>query len=260
VWNGIKRVDIEDRLNKTQTYNQEAAYFAFPFAASQPVFRYEIPCGVVRVDKDMIPGACQAWFTQQHFVQLESNDGSVTWSSPDAPLVCLEDINRGVWPAPLPIVNGHLFSYIMNNYWWTNYKAGQGGDFVFRYAFTSDAKADVAESTRFGAGVASPLLATVSAPNSAGTLTEPAAGWLRVQEPNVVLFGMPKADAGTGIVLHLRETAGQSIVAHVTFVLRGIHQATLCNLMESPQGALAIQDGVIAIPMRPWSITAIKLE
>ena len=32
---------------------------------------------------------------------------------------------------------GTIFSYVMNNYWHTNYVAGQGGDFTFRYVLTS---------------------------------------------------------------------------------------------------------------------------
>lgn len=36
----------------------------------------------------------------------------------------------------------------MNNYWNTNYRAGQGGDFVFRYAVTSAAKLDGDALTR----------------------------------------------------------------------------------------------------------------
>ena len=172
VWQDIKRVDIENRLNKTETFNQEAVYFAFPFAGAQPVFRYEIPCGLIREDNDMIPGACRAWFTAQHFVQVDSTAGSVTWSSPDAPLVCFQDINRGTWPTALTLGNGYLYSYVMNNYWWTNYKAGQGGDFVFRYAFTSHAKSDCAQSAHFGAEVADPLLATVRSTGSTGSLTK----------------------------------------------------------------------------------------
>ncbi len=260
VWNDVKRVEIENRLTKTQTYVQEAAYFAFPFAAKQPVFRYEIPGGSVRPDKDMMAGACQAWFTVQHFVELDTAAGSITWSSPDAPLVCLQDINRGTWPSPLALTNGSVFSYIMNNYWWTNYKAGQGGDFVFRYAFTSQAQADPAASTRFGAEAAGPLLSLASGANPAGQLTAPAAGLLQVQEPNIVAFGIPGAEVGHGVVLHLQETSGQDTVAHVRISALGAHQAALCNLVETPQSALAISDGLISVPMKAWSLGAVKLE
>ena len=260
VWQDLKRVDIENHLNKTLTFDQEAAYFAFPFAGSHPVFRYEIPCGLVREDKDMIPGACRAWFTAQHFVQVDSTAGSVTWSSPDAPLVCFQDINRGAWPSALALGNGYLYSYAMNNYWWTNYKAGQGGDFVFRYAFTSGSKSDSAQSAHFGAEVAAPLLATARPAGSTGLLIQSASSLLQVEEPNVVLFGLPQSETGDGVVLHLRETAGQQTLAHVKIGALGVRQATLCNLIETPKGPLRIEDGVIEVPLQPWAIAAVKIK
>ena len=57
--------------------------------------------------------------------------------SHDAPLVCFQDINRGKWQSNLPFDTGHVYAYVMNNYWHTNYKAGQDGDFAFRFAVTS---------------------------------------------------------------------------------------------------------------------------
>jgi len=48
VYNDLKRVDVANRLTKTLTYDKEAVYFAFPFAAGEPTFRYEEPCAVFR--------------------------------------------------------------------------------------------------------------------------------------------------------------------------------------------------------------------
>ena len=75
VWDGIKRIDIMNYFSKEQTYAKEAVYFAFPFAARKPTVRYEVPCGIVNANRDMLPGACLDWFTVQHFVELESRRG-----------------------------------------------------------------------------------------------------------------------------------------------------------------------------------------
>ena len=55
-------------------------------------------------------------------------EGAITWATPDAPLCCFQDINRGKWQTKLDFTNGHLYAYVMNNYWFTNYLAGQGGE------------------------------------------------------------------------------------------------------------------------------------
>lgn len=52
---------------------------------------------------------------------------AIAWASPDAPLFTLTDINRGLWLKHLDIRNGYLFSYVMNNYWFTNYRAEHSG-------------------------------------------------------------------------------------------------------------------------------------
>ena len=162
VWNHLRRVDILNRFDKTQTYDKEAVYFAFPFAAENPTFRYECPAGIVNANRDMLPGACLDWFAVQHFVEIETADAAIAWSTPDAPLVCFQDINRGKWLRNLPLKTGHLYAYVMNNYWHTNYKAGQGGEHVFRFSITSRAKADNTASAQFGWTAANPLLPVIT--------------------------------------------------------------------------------------------------
>jgi hypothetical protein len=87
-----------------------------------------------------------------------------------------------------------------------------------------------------------------------------ASSLLQVEEPNVVLFGLPKSETGDGIGLHLRETAGQQKLAHIKVGALNVHHATLCNLIETPQGALKVQDGTIEVPLRPWAIAAVRIK
>jgi hypothetical protein len=259
VWNDLKRVDITNRLTKTRTYKKEGVYFAFPLAGEKPTFRYEVPAGVVNVAKDMLPGACYEWFTVQHFVEVETPQEVVAWATPDAPLVCFQDIFRGRWQSPVEMKNGHLFAYVMNNYWHTNYKAGQDGDFTFRFALTSRAKSDLAASARFGAAVACPLVgATVEAqpggvPAAAGSLVE-------VAEPNVFVVSAKRADAGEGLVLRLWETSGQATTAHVRLPQGKAKKATACNLVEEPQGELELKDGAIAVPVKGNGLATVRVE
>jgi hypothetical protein len=106
VWNDLRRVDFVNRFSKTKTYNKEAVYFAFPFAAEKPVFRYQCPAGIVNANRDMLPGACLDWFSVQHCVEIDAGDAAITWATPDAPLVCFQDINRGKWLRSLPMKRG----------------------------------------------------------------------------------------------------------------------------------------------------------
>jgi hypothetical protein len=261
LWEGIKRVDLANKFTKTQSYDKEAVYFAFPFAASQPTFRYEVPCGIVNANRDMLPGACLEWFTVQHFVEVSDQAGAIAWASPDAPLVCFQDVNRGKWPTKLTLVNGHLYSYAMNNYWHTNYKAGQDGEQTFRFSVTSRAKADSVASARFGEEVASPLQAVVVKANPHGLLPAAPTSLLSVAEPNVFILGTKLPDQGTGLIVRLWEVAGQQTDAHLRLApALGGKRAEACNLVEDPAGPLEIRDGVVTVPLRGRGLATVRIQ
>jgi len=261
VWNDVKRIDITNSLNgKKLTYDKEAVYFAFPFAATKPAFRYEIPAGIVNVAKDMLPGACLDWFTVQHFVEIEGRDATIAWATPDAPLVSFQDINRGKWQTQLPLVNGHLYAYVMNNYWFTNYLAGQGGDYTFRFSMTSRPKADSVASARFGWATSNPLVAIPVEANPTGKLAAPAASLVSIDEPNVMLVGTRRAGTGNGLLLRLWELTGRATTAHVRLGPIPAQKATACNLVEDPLGPLDLRDGTIAVPIRGSGLATVLVQ
>ncbi|HWQ91337.1 MAG TPA: polysaccharide lyase family protein [Clostridia bacterium] len=260
VWNHLRRVDIVNRLNKTQTYKKEAVYFAFPFAAKKPTFRYECPAGIVNANTDMLPGACLDWFAVQHFVEIESGDAAIAWATPDAPLVCFQDINRGKWLRELPMHTGHLYAYVMNNYWHTNYKPGQGGEHVFRFSITSRAKADNTASAQFGWAASNPLLAVPVEGNAGGSLPSGSASLVQIDEPNVLLIGAKQAENGKGLILRLWETSGKSTTAHVRLNQLPARRASACNLVEEPQGKLKIKGNVLAVPVRGSGLATVLVQ
>ncbi|MGA2617618.1 MAG: polysaccharide lyase family protein [Thermoguttaceae bacterium] len=261
VWDDVKRIDLIDLVEKKQTYAKEGVYFAFPFQATRPTFRYEAPVAIVNANRDMLPGACLDWFTVQHFVEVEGREATVAWATPDAPLACFQDINRGKWQTQLPMLNGHVYSYIMNNYWHTNYLAGQGGDMVFRYSITSRRKSDPVDSARFGFAVSNPLQAVVVGANPQGLLPVEATSLLAIDEPNVLLIGMKRADQGGGLIVRLWELSGRPTTAH----LRLDHsipaaKAEACNLVEEPCGPLELQDGRVAVPIRGSGLATVRID
>jgi hypothetical protein len=262
VWEDIKRVDFENRLDKTLTYDKEGVYFAFPFAAEKPTFRYEVPAGIVNANKDMLPGACLDWFTVQHFVEVEGQDAAIAWATPDSPLVCFQDVNKGKWQSKLDFATGHLFAYVMNNYWHTNYLAGQGGKHTFRFSLTSRAKSDRTASARFGWDAANPVQgAAVVAANANVKLLAKAASLLSLAEPNAMIIGVRHSETGPGFVVRLWEVAGKATTLHLKVhpLLRPT-KATACNLVEVPGQALEIQDGTVAVPIRASGLATVLIE
>lgn len=257
-----KRLDFVARFTKTKTYAKEAVYLAFPFAAARPTIDYEVGGAIVRAGADWLPGACKDWFSVQDFVRIRDGENDVVWSSPDAPLVQLCDIQTGKWLKELKLTSGTILSYPLNNYWFTNYQAGQGGEFVFRYSLTSGREIDNAAATRFGrsasfAGLAG--LTKIVDLEAAGSLP-PQGSILAVDGAGIVLQTLKRAEDNKGVIVRLRETSGKNAAATVRLPLFTPHQAHLCDGLEQPRTPLAASGGALAVKLPPFGTATVRIE
>lgn len=267
LYNEIKRVDVINTLEKEETRAKEAVYFAYPFAAENPAVEYQIQNGWVHPNDDQMPGACREWFTSQNLVHVRDGDFSVAWSTPDAPLFTLTDINRGRWPTYLKIINGHAYSYVMNNYWFTNYRATQGGSFRFCYSITSGRHLSREALANFDADSRMPVLAYAyfsvrnakvaklprPLPGDAGSL-------MSISAPNLRVITLKAAEDGDGFILRLQEVGGLTGEAEIRMPLFETSQAFLCNGVEENQRRLIATGTTIQFPYKPNSFTTLRLK
>jgi len=228
---------------------------------------YQIQNGWCRPNEDQMPGACREWFTPQNVVHVRDGDFSVAFSTVDAPLVTLTDINRGKWLSHLPISNGHVYSYVLNNYWFTNYRAQQGGRFVLRYSITSgnalgrEALARFDEDTRTPV-LAYPFLSSFSAAISQVGRPMPARGgsFLACDAPNLEMVTMKEAEDGEGFILRFREITGRAGEAELKLPTFRVQEAHLCNGVEDNKQKLSVSGGVVKVPYKPYAFTTVRLK
>jgi len=160
---GSDRVEIELLFDKQETCAPEAVLVRFP-AALSPDSTERVIGGArapFRADADQAPGANRNWYTVERWADLHDSAGGINLVSVDAPLV-----QFGA-PGSDPIVTGWrervdpapvLHSYLMNNYWETNYRAAQEGPHAIRYVLRPHAGFDVSAAERSGLEAAHPLL------------------------------------------------------------------------------------------------------
>jgi alpha-mannosidase len=208
-----KKIEVDESLEKTEVDKKEAAYFAFPFAMDQPKFKYEIQNGVVDPARDMLPGAGHEWFSVQHWVAVEQDGVAAALMPLDASLITLGDINRGAWPVEFGLRPASIFSYVMNNYWTTNYRAGQGGPFHFRYVMTTMQVIDDAQLSRSGWQEMTPLeinriTTQDKAQETARSLSSVEQSFLQIDDPDVVLTAWKVAEDGNGAILRFLDLGG----------------------------------------------------
>ena len=129
LYRGLKQLDLIFQLDKTETTKKEAVYLAFPFAAdaSKGGLWLEYPDQITEPLHDQHSSACRDWYSVQHWLAVSDGDSTVEISPLDAPLFTIGEMTASTWPRKLSLKRGHVFAYIMNNYWHTNYKASQGG-------------------------------------------------------------------------------------------------------------------------------------
>jgi hypothetical protein len=164
VYAGTGRIEIVNRVDKLHILAPEALLYRFPFALSEPQVHVSVPWGSYETQREQLPGACRNYLTLERWLDVADTHGGVTIASVDAPLFQLGVIRTDPivagWVDSLP-TSGTVLSYVMNNYWETNYRASQGGAHEWRYAFRLHDGFDSAAADRWGREVAQPLISAV---------------------------------------------------------------------------------------------------
>jgi len=217
VVDGCDRVDIENVLDKEAVRSPESAHFGFPFRVPDGVMRLDIPWAVIRPDDDQLPGACKNYLTVGRWVDVSNEYCGVTWSTLDAPLIEVGAIRVDV-PEPLSTEgwtrqlgpSQRFFSYVMNNYWETNYKASQEGPTVFRYSILPHAQYDQLAAMRFAIQQSQPLIVA-----PADTSRPPLGSRLRVEGDGVLVTSLKPSDDRGALLVRLWNAGQQPTKAVV---------------------------------------------
>src|SRR6266403_1377106 len=253
-------LDIENRITKPATLAQEALYAAFPFALAKPTVEVEVPLGRMTVEHDQQPGSCRDWYCHAHWVWLRDAAGGMLWSGPDTPLFTLNDIFRGQWRRRIE-PDGTLFSYVLHNYWPTNFAPRQGGELSFRYRISALPRGgDRAEPVRRGWAACDPLY--VSAPYAsvgAGPLPRKDSA-LFIPDQGVAVVGVKPADDRAGAVVKLVDVAGGARAVAVWPGACAFRGARRTNFVEMNGDRVPVApDGRATIDLPAWGTAALRL-
>ena len=159
---GIDRVDVIANIDKLAVRKKERVHIAFSFSVAEGQLRYDVADGVVRPESDQLAGACKNFFSVQSWVDISNREYGVTWATANAPLVEIGEITaEQPWLKSIK-TSSSIYSYVMNNYWHTNYKADQEGPVTFAYSIRPHAAFDATEAAKFGTERRQPLVVSVS--------------------------------------------------------------------------------------------------
>lgn len=137
---------IKNNIDKEEIREPEAVHYSFVFNIPNPKIVYQTPFSVVHLPEHQLPGSCRNYITVQDWISLYGESEGVALFTPDTPMIEIGKITVDPvvlgWKRSI-LLESNLFSYVMNNYWETNYKASQSGVHEFRYIIYPYSKFDV---------------------------------------------------------------------------------------------------------------------
>lgn len=131
------------RIHKESHWEPENLYVALPFTAGEDSVTYVDKTGcIIRPGLDQLPGSCQDFFLIQNGVLWNQDKKQVAVITKDAPLITL----GGLEAKPIVLCDGNdkernqsmVYSWVMNNYWETNFKVNLGGFYEFAYTILAE--------------------------------------------------------------------------------------------------------------------------
>jgi len=158
---------IENSIDKKAVRTKEGVHFSFPFNPALKNTLLDAGYGSMRYIADQLPGSNFDYLYGRRWLDVSSVDKGVQMLWLQAPMVEPVDIieeqqtihqTHKDWKRE-GTVTSNWFSYIMNNYWHTNYKADQEGVSRYNYALRPHGMVNNAMMEQAAADFTQPFIA-----------------------------------------------------------------------------------------------------
>lgn len=223
LYDGIPRIDIVNEVVKAplpSLHVKEEAFYVFPFDAGKDYeIRYDLPIGNA-AEGEQVHGTSTDWYTANKWVNVHdrADDYSMTLAIPNTALLQFGERRTGNWSFDYRSEKAHIYSYVFNNMWQTNFQGDQPGYAGFHYALFTGQGADIGRINRAAWGVSVPLRAAVIGGVQAAD-GAPAGSYLNISHDNVILTTLKAAEAnGDGMIARFCEIAGRE-TSHICVTL-----------------------------------------
>jgi alpha-mannosidase len=262
LYHGLKRVDVRCELDKEETTAKEAAYIAFPFAfeVERGGLWLEYPDAITEPLKDQHSSACRDWYAVQRWLAASDGEATVLLSPLDSPLVTLGGMTASTWPRQLSLKRAHVFAYVMNNYWHTNYKASQGGRQVFRFSLTS-ARGGFSrrEAVARGWEMYAPAVAQSGGGPLKPVLSAPTGSLVGVEPAGLPLMAFKQAEDEKGFVFRVCDLAGAGGSLKLTLP-KAARETFTCDLVEMHAVKQDSHGKTVTAPLKPFAPATVKVQ
>lgn len=194
---------IENTVDKKSVRQKEALHFGFPFDSTLRHSTLDAGYGTLRYPDGQLPGSNLDYLYGRRWLDVSSQDKGVQCLWIETPLAepgamiderrTIDDTHK-VWKTTShPVAT--WFSYAMNNYWHTNYKADQSGIARFRYALRPHGMYDAVEVEKKADEFTQPLVALPLRADA-----RPGSGLFQLSNPRVMVTSVTPQGKDTFLV------------------------------------------------------------
>ncbi len=164
-FNGLNTLLLSTVVDKKSNREKESVHMAFPFNLKNATTRIGIGDTCYTPELGQLAAANKDFYSVQRWLDVSDSAQGITLSSPQCALFEIGNIiderrkNKGekLWEKENKS-SPHLFGYVMNNYWHTNYKADQEGTVQFDFYLQLHDQFSLSDAGRFGYEVNQPLI------------------------------------------------------------------------------------------------------
>jgi hypothetical protein len=257
LYKNTKKIELRYTAHKLIITDPEALYVAFPFTLNGSRIVFETIGGTL-TQGDQIPGSSSDWNVAQNFVAVRSKDAQIVIVSDEIPLWQFSGFNMGKFERYPKQGKPWLYSWIMNNYWFTNFRAYQEGGFTWTYQLTSSADTSNTFATKFGWGernIFPTRTFTAGKPELKNTVSQS----LKIEgDSNVLLVNSrPTTDGKNAVKLHFRELDGKKGEISVASLVQGREIKTI-NIVNAI--GKRISSGTSPIHFEPFEVKFIEVQ
>jgi len=219
LYHNDKRIELLYDMHKLPVTDPEAVYVAFPFKMKgKNQLAFDVQGGTIYPGINQLEGTSSDWNVIQNFASVTNSEAQIVFCSGDIPLVQFGDINTGRFYYKHKPEKPHIYSWVLNNYWTTNFKASQEGEMKWHYFITSSSDKSNSYATRFSIGSRVPLLTKVLPAGKTKTETV-SRSILNIDLSNLLLVSIKPSEKGDGVILHFRETEGDHAVLDINKIM-----------------------------------------
>jgi hypothetical protein len=249
-----KRIEMNYALRKTPITEPDGIYVAFPFALDNARLYFDVQGGVVSSGENQLEGTASDWNTVQSFVSARSDRAQFIVGSSVIPLFQMGGICTGQYQRRKSYERPHVYSWVTNNYWTTNFRASQEGELRWNYYLTSDSNISNTVATRFGWSSRVPVYARVMPKGKANSMPTGFSSFGFGRDNLLMTSATPSIDKGF-ILINVRELDGKATPLQIIDHAGKPLEFSIVNILEEP-----IQTGVKESNFAPFENKFIKLS